>query len=579
MLACSNSNALAGNARTILALAAVLLAAIPIVPWVPVGPHGHSPPEAIAGARADGSNALPASFAALLGMSVSIELPGPAVDPGAPFALAADVQGLYASPLSFRWNDSLGVPGGNRTITLVAPASGNVSASVTVTDGVGSTASASATVGIGAAPSIAVSALAGGTDVGLPLPIAISVNGSFPPFSVSWAPRPGGASSTALLRAAGEVQATTEAVSPGFEWIEATVTDHYSVATTVDGIVATIHPRPEIVEAPVAPVVDAGAPAVVMGLVVGGTPPFAWTANASLPAANVSSSSGSIGPSPPIEWSGRFAEAGNATVEIDLTDAAGLFAESNATVLVRPAPAASIAVLNSSPHVGSPLDVRIHVTGGVPPYALAIALSDGERASEGASGAGPVDWSAHPTGAGALEIDVTLKDAIGGEGTAETTVVLDDSAPPPDPTSSEPGPGTAKPPHVGPVTVVPNPGGRANGSSGAVEALAGATLLALGGAVSALWWRRRRRHPAPDHADPSPGVEVIRRLLEGSEGTEAAALAVLAEEEGLTEAEVRSVVKRLEADGAVEIERGPEGSEVLRWVGAGGSTTGSAGDS
>lgn len=93
-------------------------------------------------------------------------------------------------------------------------------------------------------------------------------------------------------------------------------------------------------------------------------------------------------------------------------------------------------------------------------------------------------------------------------------------------------------------------------------------MLILGlAAVGAGWWGWRRLHSRvnrPSSEEP-PGVEVIARLLRGSEGTEAAALRVLAEEEGLAASEIEVAMRRLESSGRVTIERGPEGMELWKW--------------
>ena len=61
-------------------------------------------------------------------------------------------------------------------------------------------------------------------------------------------------------------------------------------------------------------------------------------------------------------------------------------------------------------------------------------------------------------------------------------------------------------------------------------------------------------------------MEVIGRLLKDSEGTESSALQVLAEEEGLTKGEVDSAVHTLKENGRIDVESGPDGSKLLRWV-------------
>ncbi|HEV2165621.1 MAG TPA: PKD domain-containing protein, partial [Thermoplasmata archaeon] len=320
---------------TLWAVALALLAAFPIVPAVPW------PPASIAAPGAPGPDPGPrpatsVDLPGFTGLSVSIALPGRLVEPNVPFSLAALPGGGIGSPLSYAWNDSLGTAGTNRTIVLLAPSAGSVSASVTVRDDLGDSASASATVGVGEAPAISLSSALGATDVGLPIPLTIRVNGSFAPYSVTWAPLPSGAASAALLQGPGSIDVATWASAPGYAWIQATVTDHMAVSETVDSVVAVVHPRPQVLLTASPSEIDAGTQVSVTGLVVGGTPPFSWSAAASLPVTNVTGATGEVGTDAPLEWAGELAGPGEATVRVDLADAVGVLLSANVSVRVFP---------------------------------------------------------------------------------------------------------------------------------------------------------------------------------------------------------------------------------------------------
>jgi hypothetical protein len=538
-----------------------VLAAFPIVPSLAGGaewagklaPAAVDPPPTILSPRSTDS---------LLPLSVSIELPGASVEPDRPFTVTAVPSGGFGGSLRYSWNDSLGVAGANASIVLMAPSYGTVVVSVTAVDFLGDTAEASATVGIGTTPSIALDPLLSETDVGLPIPVRIEVNGTFAPYSVDWQLLPGGASGSSTIDAPGTVEIAAVVEAPGYAWVEATVTDSRGVATTIDGIVGTVHPRPQLLLTLPQSAVDCGSVARVLGLVVGGTPPFSWSAAASLPVLNVSGASGAVGPTEAINWSGEFDESGNATVRFDIADAAGILLLANTTLQVFGALTPALAIATPDPGVGSPLNLSVDLSGGVSPYRYELTLSDGEESGGTAPSAGPIFWVAHPASPGYLVIQVTVEDAVLGAARLETTVIV----------GPDPGPTPATPPAPGPTagSDPPHTGSPDVGTEGA--AIAGVLVLGLV-AVGAGWWgwrRIRARRKRPTTGEP-PGVEVVARLLRGSAGTEAAALRVLAEEEGLAPSEIDGAMRRLQSSGQVIVERGPEGMELWRW------RTGSAG--
>jgi hypothetical protein len=542
--------------RTLGTLFLALLTGFPIVPMIP-GPGGRS----IAGSMGDRPVALARPEPALLGgfgLTVQISLPGSSVDPNAPFTLEATAQGGFGSGYRYLWNDSLGLVSTNRSITLLAPGSGAVLASVSVHDEMGNSAQASASVGIGSAPSIALDSVVGATDVGLPIPLSIRVDGSFPPFEVTWTPLPDGSARSSVLQAAGQLEVATSQASPGYAWIQASVTDRLSVTATVDGIVAVVHPRPQVLLTAAQPAVDAGTRAVVTGLVVGGTPPFSWAAAASLPDFNVTGATGMVGTSAPINWSGRFAGVGNATVRFDLSDAAGTLLSANASVRVYPPLEPILALETRSPQSGAPLNLSVDLVGGVAPYSYSMVLSDGERSAGSVDAAGPFLWVAHPAAPGFLSVHLRVEDALAGTADLVSTVVVAASSVSPSP----PDPPLGTPPASSPV---PKPA--ASPSEGALGYL-GLLVLIVVASGAFLWERRRRRaRTAPLAPTVTPAEETLVRLLRDSDGTESSVLRVLAEEEGLSGGEVDSALTSLQGSGRVRVERGEDGSELIRWVG------------
>ncbi|MCI4357592.1 MAG: hypothetical protein L3J99_00920 [Thermoplasmata archaeon] len=544
--------------RTLGTLFLALLAGFPIVPMIP-GPGGPS----VAGARGDRPVALARTEPALLGgfgLTVQISLPGPSVDPNAPFTLEATAQGGFGWAYRYLWNDSLGLVSTNRSITLLAPGSGSVWASVSVRDELGNSAQASASVGIGSAPSIALASFVGATDVGLPIPLSIRVDGSFPPFAVTWTPLPDGSARSSVLQAAGQLEVATTQASPGYAWIQASVTDRLSVSATVDGIVAVVHPRPQVLLTAAQPAVDAGARAVVTGLVVGGTPPFSWAAAASLPDFNVTGATGTVGTSAPINWSGRFAGVGNATVRFDLSDAAGTLLSADTSLRVYPPLELALAVETRSPQAGAPLNLSVDLVGGMAPYSYSMVLSDEERSAGSVDASGPFLWVAHPAAPGFLSVHLRVEDSLSGTTELVSTVVVAAFSASPSPPDPPLGP---------PPTAAPVPKASPPPSQGALGYLG--LLVLIVAASGAFLWERRRRRPRNGPLAPSvaPAEETLRRLLRDSDGTEPSVLRVLAEEEGLSGGEVDSALASLQASGRVRVERSEDGSELIRWVGPG----------
>lgn len=89
--------------------------------------------------------------------------------------------------------------------------------------------------------------------------------------------------------------------------------------------------------------------------------------------------------------------------------------------------------------------------------------------------------------------------------------------------------------------------------------------MILLGILGGLWlYRRRRRSAEPSPPPPDP-VAVIREIVEPAEGAERSTVELLAEEQGLPLATVRSTIDRLVSDGTLRSETGSDGEEVLAW--------------
>jgi hypothetical protein len=484
---------------------------------------------------------------------VTIALPDGSIDPWATFTVTAIVTGAYPGPLRYHWGDTLGDTGTGSTLTVTAPDSGTFGIGVQVWDVSGDLAEANATLGVGTSPSIAVTSPTPTTDVGLPIPIALTVGGGRPPYALDWQTLPGGPADSLPITAPSTVDGAVVATAPGFVWVRATVTDGFSISTSIQAIVATVHPSPTLKASPVARDVDAGTVAEVTGLVAGGTPPFQWTAMASLPAVNVTGATGVANASESIGWSGRFLAPGNSTVELQVVDAAGVPVSANASIQVFPALDVPVVVETADPSAGAPLNISAFPSGGVPPYTYSIVLSDNERSSGVLTAPAPLSWVAHPSAPGYLVVDLSVVDTVLGSDREAVTVV------------------------VGPVNgaaAVSTPNGTAaqlpfstGGSlgTGGVDLIGGVGVAAVATLFLFALWRKRRPTPSPVRPGNPEAEETVRRLLEESGGTARATLKLLAEEEGVDAADFDAALGHWEAEGRVRVEAAPDGGSTLHW--------------
>jgi hypothetical protein len=403
--------------------------------------------------------------------------------------------------------------------------------------------------------SITLASSTNATDVGLAVPLQMTITGGRAPYRVDWQTLPGGPDENVSV-ADGNVSAVIVGHEAGRLWVRVTATDANWMTDTVVAVVADIHPAPTLLVEPVSRAIDAGAMAEVTGLVSGGTPPFAWTAAASLPAVNVSGAAGVADPSEPALWSGRFVDPGNATIAMTIVDAAGVPVSANATIEVHAAFADALAVETVEPEATVALNLSAYASGGLAPYAFALTLSDGESDSGVLASAGAVDWVAHPQVPGYLLVSLSVTDALQQHDRQSATVLVG----PAPPASASP-----------PSSPVPSNSATAGaGDDGAGSASswagAGAGIALLAGLAGFALWRRRR--PAPSKAvDPGArDVEIVRKIVEECDGSPRPTLRLLAEEEGVGAAAFDQALARLEAEGRVRSETGADGAQRVHWV-------------
>lgn len=556
-----------GRAGSTGRLIALLLAALVVLPALPRAARAADAPltglasSRLATVSSPSVAAGTRTPADLLDLSVRLVLPDGPLEPDRDFVVGSSVTG-GDGPLSYRWNDSLGVDGDGASLTLVAPSAGAIGVGLLVTDAVGVHATANASIGIGSAPSLAVASTLAATDVGLPIPVAVTVDGSYPPFALQWQALPTGPSGSETLGAASTLVLSVTGSVPGAEWLRVAVDDHGGGSASVEAVVARLEPDLTLLLSADPAAIDAGTEARVSGLLLGGTAPFAWTAAADLPCANVTGATGEVGATLPITWGGRFLVAGNATLRVDVTDAGGLLVVGSLSILVLPALAATLEIPTTSPAAGRPLNLSAELTGGRPPYDYLYMLSDGESASGLLPSEGPADFVAAPNRSGFLEVDLRVTDAIGGLRELSTSVLVGPALP-----------GSPTDPVAGP-TGVPAPGG-AHATSpalppdgAAVAVGASVAVVALVAVVTLLLVRRRwpRRSDGPPDTDELAERETDRRIREAlveADGVERTVLEVLLGADGIEPPAIDRSIARLRALGELRVEPGGEGGSTL----------------
>jgi hypothetical protein len=492
-------------------------------------------------------------------LDLAIASSGSHAEVGVPFELSAAVaNGIGESVV--RWHDSHGASAEGAVWWLNLTASGPDTVTADATDARGDTASASLYLMGMDALNVTVRSAPTELDLGQPAALTIDLTGGLPPFQLSAAALPVGSG----FELPGVTQRTVQgALLPGATgtfWVEVAATDALGdhLVTTVDA--GTVSRRPSLSVNLTDPFLEVGVPAGVVGIVEGGAPPYSWSIATTGTIEGGTPLRGALAGPGPFAWVGSFATRGSTIVEVTVADGTGSIVSWNATVVVHPSLAVSVAPLDGSATAGSSLPLTAVVQGGVGPYNLSFTLSDGEQHLDNLSAPGALAWMAHPLLAGTVRVELTATDRAGATLAAWTNVTVAPAAnatpPPPLAPPASPAPTPAPPP--------------APGTGGVLAAFASALGAALGvGMMVTVGWflfRARRRGAPRDSSDEGLAASrAVRALIQENDGIDHDTLLLLAEEEQLRPAAVDAALRRWEGSGRVRRSPGEDGVDVYRW--------------
>ena len=525
-------------ARTALALLAGASAVILGLPGTVAGAGSSSP--SIGGAWVGAGRSTPSNGTLL----VVIAGPGPVVDPNVAFTLTANVAG-GVRPYAYFWTSPLFGLDRNATWTVVMPPGSNTTVDLRVASYDGWYGETNMSFSVGSPLAIHFSVPEPVSEVRRPIPLSITVIGGVPPYLVNWSTQGRGSSGSVVTGQAGTFLEPLWVNISGTAWVAADVHDHAGGRASDSGPDLSLIAWPAINASLSPQLVEAGGPFSLNVIVSGGIPPLEWSIEPLGPIGNTSADFGRLMTDGSVQWTGTLENVGNASLVIATTDSVGAEVSVDIAIPAAPPLAAALALLNLSAQSSSAVVLSASIAGGVPPYRYLFALSDGEGFVGNLSSGGPVSWTAEPSRPGFLAVRLTVYDAIGYRASATGTVLIGGA-----------GAGST-----------PSPLGSSFEGALVIGIVAGLLGVTVGGAL-VFWSTHRRPTPAPVVPDPDlgPTLELVRRLLAESDGTDRETLEYQAEQAGVDPDRLRSALERLVALGQVRTEPGPDG-EVFVWVG------------
>lgn len=467
-------------------------------------------------------------------LPVSITSSTDPADAGVPFVLTANVPGPVGGYF-YNWTDSRGGSNAAPTWTLDLGTSGNLTVTLVVLDPAGDRGTATSSISVVAAPTVTVSSPLTQVEVDIPIPFTIDVTGGVPPLTASWVSSDGGSNGSLGGPTDGNYSAEVEFTSPGPAWVLVRVIDVLGASSSTAELLTEVVPGGSVGLDTRESVAEVGWPTQALVDVENGAPPFRWSLSSSVPLAGGPNPFGVFPSDGLYGWNLTFASVGTANLSLTLVDALGAVTLAALALMVEPA--LSVNVTLPDERSAAPFEIDADVSGGVPPYAYQIELSDGQEANGTLVAPGMIAaaFDGPPSGNYSLEVRVT--DQLGQSwGSTQDLRFAGNPSP-------------ASPPTEIGVS-----------NEGATIALIGVTLIA------GLYLYRRFGRPVPPVPSREPlALAAVRRLMKQSQVIDHDTLVLLGEEGGESAEAVETALRALIRAGEVTTEPGPTNDEVLRW--------------
>ncbi len=304
---------------------------------------------------------------------------------------------------TYSYTLSGGTLGNNNKVTFST--SGTYTVQETVTDSVGGTGQSNiATITVNPLPTISILPTSQTIDAGQSVAFSNTTTQGTPGYTYSY---------TLSGGTLGNNNKVTFSTS-GTYTVQETVTD--SVGGTGQSNIATItvNPLPTISILPTSQTIDAGQSVAFSNTTTQGTPGYTYS---------YTLSGGTLGNNNKV----TFSTSGTYTVQETVTDSVGGTGQSNiATITVNPQPTVSISsVLPNPTDIGVPITISANTVGGgtgTSTYSWSVAAGHACPGTESSTTTKSFTYT--PSGTtSTCEFTVTVKDAVGGMGTATTNAI------------------------------------------------------------------------------------------------------------------------------------------------------------
>jgi len=386
-------------------------------------------------------------------------------------------------------------------------------------------------------------------EVGIPAVASVNLTGGVPPFAIDWQLSDNASDQLQTLSQDGRVLVPVWPSEAGTFGLTVRVTD--STGTEVDNGTARVSVGPALnASASAAGAVDPnGSVLTVSAAIPQGTAPFDWFVAPARVPANETPSNGTLRTVSRFSWSGTLPFEGNSSLTVGVIDADGSFWWATFAVDLVPPLSASVGLRSLTTNNTTTLSMDLTVRGGLPPFEAWTNVSDGSSRNGSLPTDGTLSWAFVVNRSGWATVNTSVVDRLGVRIWANTSENVSVASPPPSP----------------PILPTPPSGVGTAGNSTIASVVAAVSAFAIGlAAVVAFLWRKRVRNRPEARDGPDP-VAILRRIIEPADGADRTTVELMAEENGIPLATVRSTLDRLIAEGTVRAETGPDGEEVVAW--------------